>query len=189
MERSLTAQSRTHLRLSDLAKRKPTDFDITPDAALREQIAADLGILAIRKLRFAGQITPAGKRDWHLTGELGATIVQACVVSLDPVSTRIDESIERIYSADFVQTDAAEIEMPEDDRIEALPDSVDLIAVLTEALSLALPMFPRSDGAELGQIVHTEPGKAPMTDEDARPFAGLGALRAALDNKDDPDAS
>jgi hypothetical protein len=29
-------------------------------------------------------------------------------------------------------------------------------------------------------MVHAEPGQKPMTDEDARPFAGLGALRDAL---------
>jgi uncharacterized metal-binding protein YceD (DUF177 family) len=185
MERSLAAQSRTQLRIADLASRKPTDFDITPDAALRDTIAKELGILGLKKLRFAGQIVPAGKRDWTLTAQMGATVVQACVVSLEPVTTRIDETVERIYTDDVPVIDAAEVEMPEDDRVEALPETIDLIDVMREALSLALPLFPRVEGAELGQVMHTEPGKTPMTDDEAKPFAGLGALRDQLAKKDD----
>ncbi|MCX8227096.1 MAG: DUF177 domain-containing protein, partial [Sulfitobacter sp.] len=37
-------------------------------------------------------------------------------------------------------------------------------------------------GAELGQAVYAEPGVAPMTDEDARPFAGLAQLREKLED-------
>jgi hypothetical protein len=30
----------------------------------------------------------------------------------------------------------------------------------------------------------TEPGKTPLTDEDIKPFAGLSALKAAMENPD-----
>lgn len=185
----MAAQPRTTLRLSDLANRKPTTFEITPDAGSRAQIAADLGIVGIKKLRFAGQISPTGKRDWDLTADLGATVVQDCVVTLDPVTTRLDEQVHRIYAADFEISDAAEVEMPEDERVEPLPDAIDLMAVMSETLSLALPPFPRKDGASLDPVIHTEPGKEAMTDDDAKPFAGLGALRAALEKKDADDLS
>ena len=36
-------------------------------------------------------------------------------------------------------------------------------------------------GAELGEAVYTAPGQIPMSDEDARPFAGLAALRDKLE--------
>jgi uncharacterized metal-binding protein YceD (DUF177 family) len=48
--------------------------------------------------------------------------------------------------------------------------------VLTEALALALPLYPRADGAEDGSLAVTEPGKAAMTDDEARPFANLAEL-------------
>ena len=56
---------------------------------------------------------------------------------------------------------------------------------LTEALALALPLYPRAAGAALGQTVYTEKGVTPLTDEAARPFAGLGALRDSLKDTDD----
>ena len=49
-----------------------------------------------------------------------------------------------------------------------------------EALSLAIPLYPRAEDATLGEAVFTEPGKQAMTDEDAKPFAGLASLRESL---------
>jgi hypothetical protein len=57
--------------------------------------------------------------------------------------------------------------------------------VIIEALALSLPAYPRKDGVEATVVGVTEPGKAVMTDEDARPFAGLAALRAGPENKGD----
>ena len=51
------------------------------------------------------------------------------------------------------------------------------------ALALALPLYPRAEGADLAQAQFAGPGVTPMTDEDARPFAGLKDLRDKLDKK------
>lgn len=174
----------TQFRMADLANRKATDFDISPDAGTRQALATELDVLDIRKLRLHGQITPNGAKDWQLSAMLGATVVQTCVVTLAPVVTRIDETVTRTYLANYQEPDAAEAEMPEDDTVEPIPVTLDLAALMAEALSLALPQFPRADGAELGSAVYAAEGTKPMTDEDAKPFAGLGALKAALENKD-----
>lgn len=169
---------RRHLRLADLPNRQPTAFVIEPDADERAALAAELGLSALRKLRFAGEMRPRGKRDWDLDGRLGATVVQPCVVTLDPVTTRIEEEVARRFRADMPEPPAgAEIEMPEDDSLEPLPETVDLGRVMAEALALAIPPYPRAGDSALGAAVFTEPGQAPMSDAEARPFAGLAALR------------
>ena len=169
------------VRLDD-GGRAPETFDVTPDAEARAALAERLGILGLRKLRLSGQFVPEGKRDWRLDAELGATVVQACVVTQTPVTTRIDETVERRYLARMPDLpEGEEIEMP-DDTIEPLPATLDLGAVMAEALTLALPPWPRAEGAELGEHVHAEPGTRPMTDEDARPFAGLKALMRDRDD-------
>jgi uncharacterized metal-binding protein YceD (DUF177 family) len=129
--------------------RSAVPFELRPDAGDRQALAAALGIDAVRKLRFAGTLEPEGARDWRLEAELGATVVQPCVVTLAPVTTRIDTSVVRRYLADWQEPEAEEAEMPDDDTTEALPERLDLSAVMAEALALALPDYPRAPDAEM----------------------------------------
>lgn len=175
------------IRIADLPNGVVTTFDLAPDDAARTAIAHALDVPGIRKLKFSGQLEPFGEKDWRLTAELGTTVIQTCVVTLDPVTTRIDERVERIYLTNLPDIDDEEIEMPDDDTTEALPASLDVAAVMIEAVALSLPPYPRADHADIGEAVFTEPGKKPMRDEDARPFAGLAGLRDQLSKDTDSD--
>ncbi len=170
------------LRVADLNARTGHEVCLEPDAEARAALAARIGIPAIRKLRLDGRIEAEGSRDWRFAGRLGATVVQDCVVTLEPVTTRIEVDVVRRYQAGYVPPEEDEIEMPEDESLEPLGEVIDPGAILEEALVLALPLYPRKDGAEIGEAVFTEPGKRPMTDEQARPFAGLAALRDKLED-------
>ncbi|WP_170375703.1 YceD family protein [Ruegeria atlantica] len=172
--------NQTSLRVADLPQNAPTPFELRPDAKALEAIRDELGLLGLRKLSFVGDVRAQGKRDWALNGKLGATVIQPCVVTLEPVTTRIDIPVARIYVADWVDPEEPEFEIPEGDETEQLGAEIDPALVMVEALSLALPQYPRKDGAELGQADYTEPGKQAMTDEDVKPFAGLAGLRDAL---------
>lgn len=173
-------------RLADLRNRSATRFSLDPDADARAAVADVLGIPAIRKLRFAGTLTPEGRRDWRLDAELGATVVQDCVVTLDPVTTRIDETVLRHYVAEMDMPETDEIEMPEDDSIDPLPATLDVAEVMIEALALALPHFPRVPGVAPVDVTVTQPGATPLGADEVKPFAGLADLRRQLENKDDP---
>ncbi|MEM9581140.1 MAG: DUF177 domain-containing protein, partial [Pseudomonadota bacterium] len=107
------------------------------------------------------------------------------------VTTRIDAPVVRRFVTELPENapDATEpgedgLPMIEDDTLELLGKEIDLMAVLGEALALALPDYPRADDADLETAVFTEPGKAAMTDEDAKPFAGLAAFKDQLTSKD-----
>lgn len=164
----------TRLRLSGARRRDPIPFDLAPDPQTRVALATELGLSSLKKLRFHGTLEPQDRGDWRLEAALGATVVQPCDITLDPVTTRIDEPVRRRYVAALGQVEApTEQEMPEDVDEEPLPATLDLEAIMIEALSLAIPAFPRSEAAELGEAVYTEPGAEPLRDEDTRPFAGL----------------
>jgi uncharacterized metal-binding protein YceD (DUF177 family) len=94
--------------------------------------------------------------------------------------------VARRYLAEMPEPEGDEVEMPEDDTAEPLPATLDLFAVLSEALALALPQYPRAEDAELGEAVFAAPGVAPMTDEEAKPLAGLAALRDRLKGPEEP---
>lgn len=170
----------TTLRIADLTQNAPTAFDLRPSPDTLKALAKELGLNGLRKLRFVGQVNAQGRRDWELTGKLGATVVQPCVVTLEPVTTRIDVEVRRIYLADMPDIADEEVEMPEDDNVERLGSVIDTGVVMAEALTLALPLYPRKDGVEPEDTAFAEKGIKPMTDDDARPFAGLSELRDAL---------
>ncbi|MEX0307866.1 MAG: DUF177 domain-containing protein [Ruegeria sp.] len=172
--------NQTSLRVADLPQNAPTPFELRPASDALEAIKQELGLLGLRKLSFAGELRAQGKRDWALTGKLGATVIQPCVITLEPVTTRIDTSVSRVFLADWTDPDEPEFEIPEGDETEQLGAEIDPAQVMVEALSLALPQYPRKDGAELEQADYTEPGKQALTDEDVKPFAGLAGLRDAM---------
>ena len=119
-----------------------------------------------------------GRSDWQLEAQLEATVVQDCVATLEPVRTQLSEPVRRSFVAALSEPDAAEVEMPEDDSVEPLPASLDVGQVLIEALALALPLYPRADGAPEVEVAVAAPGVQPLTSDDLKPFAGLAALRS-----------
>ena len=169
------------LRVADLSQRTQTDVTVVPSIAEMSELQSALDVSDLRKVRFEGRLAPLGKSDWQLTAHLGATVVQPCVATLEPVTSRIETEVTRLFVRDYEMPDAPEAEMPEDETIEPLGTHIDLLHVLTEALSLALPLYPRAPSAEDPVAVSiTEPGQRAMTDDDAKPFAGLAALKAKL---------
>jgi len=178
-----------------LPRSRQVAFRIEPDAAARAALAAELELLALRKLRFEGQLRPLEGGGWELRAELGATVVQPCGITLAPVTTRIDEPVIRRYLPDWrdpaLEAGAdAEIEVPDDTDTEALGSVIDPATVMAEALALAVPAFPRAPDANLG----SEGAAAPASDSAAngarRPFAALAPLRdrmAGRNPDDDPD--
>ena len=183
---SKTPPSRAALRVADLSQNEATPFSLRPDASVLKAMAEALAVSGLRKVRFTGEVRGHAARDWLLSGTLGATVIQPCGVTLAPVTTRIDLPVRRMYLRDYEDIDAPEAEMPEDDEVEPLGQWIDPEAVLIEALSLALPLYPRAEGVALGETVLTEPGVAPLTRQAMKPFAGLAALKDQL--KDDGDS-
>ncbi len=175
-------------RSSSLSARKPTRFAFRPEAEARAAIAAALDLIDLPALSFVGEIRPIGRQDFVLEAQLTARAVQPCSVTLAPVPCRIDDAVRRRFDADFKAPEAEEAEMV-DDEVEPLPEVLDIAAIAAEALALALPLYPRAPGAELGEAVFAAPGTKPLAEADLKPFAGLADLAARLKKPDsDPSA-
>lgn len=182
----MTTLPKLQMRVADLPTSRTTRLSLIPEPEELAVIAQALDLIGLRKLRFKGEISADGKRDWKLQGKLGATVIQPCVATLAQVKTRLELEIFRRFVAELPEyTDEdEEVEMPENDSDEPLGIEIDVVAVLIEALSLALPLYPRADGAIIEETIFTEPGNEAMTDEDTKPFAGLAALRDQMGKKD-----
>ena len=170
------------LELKHLVQNRGVNFDLTLSEAEISEIIEQLDLLSLRKIKFSGVILPIGKGDWGLSGELGATVEQACSLTLVPVRSRIDTPVVRNFRKSPITLShlGPEHEIPEDDSEEQLEDVIDLARVFSEALSLALPDYPRAEGAELKTAEFAPPGVTPLTDEAARPFSVLAGLKDKL---------
>ncbi|MBC7739802.1 MAG: DUF177 domain-containing protein [Candidatus Saccharibacteria bacterium] len=163
-------------RVATIAGRSATHVKFAPDQAARALIAAELNLIDLPQLVFDGEIRPSGKRDLVLTCTLTALAIQPCSLTLQPVKTRLTEAVTRKFIADYKFSDDDDVEMPDDDTIEPLGEVIDAAAIAIEALSLALPLYPRAPGVELGAVQVAPPGAAPLHDADLKPFAGLAKL-------------
>jgi uncharacterized metal-binding protein YceD (DUF177 family) len=169
------------IRFSNINPGRPHKFDIRPSNELCSSVASDLNLLRLSKLRLDGTLSATGKNSWRLKGHIGATVEQACVLTLAPVQTRIDSDIERNFLPLKIEDETSdgpdgEAEMEQDETLEPLGTNVDLIKMLVEALSLELPAYPRVAGASFEKKAFAAPGIAPLSDDDVKPFANLSSL-------------
>ncbi len=179
MQNSAPAFSRI-VRFRRISKAVDYEFTENPTEDELRAIARALDVKSVRKMRFGGRLTPLANGGWMLEAKLGATATQSCVITLEPVRTRIDLDIRRQYLPDH-DDPMAEIDIPveDDDDIEPLEAELDLGLVAQEALALALPDYPKIDGATLEDSLTGAETGAPDV---ARPFAGLAALKDKLEN-------
>ena len=173
--------NQTVLNVCDIPSDREITFDIVFNAKQRAETRNVLSLLELKNYRFSGKLTPRGKNDWDMTGKLGATATQACVVTLETVQTRIDDLVNRTFYSHWEEPDEGSVsEMDENVESEPLLNTIDLGLIAREALALSLPDYPRKENVKLEEAVFTEPGVSPMTDKDAKPFAGLADLKKKL---------
>ncbi len=129
-------------------------------------IAERLDILSIESLSAELQLFRDLTGDVNLVGRIVADIIQACVVTLEPVSQHIDAPVYQRFSAR-----AEEEEGEDEDPVEPIvDDEIEVGDVIVQNLSLALDPYPRAPEAEFEEV-DDEAGKP------TGPFAALAALR------------
>ena len=151
---------------------------VEAEAQEREALARRFQASAVERLGFEGAAEPWGPGGWRVTGRARAALVQTCVVTLEPVETLVDEAVDRRF-APASRLAEAEALLPADarDELESLAAGIDAGEIAAEAVALALDPYPRKPGAAFDGRVQGPPGAEPLTDEAARPFAKLAALR------------
>jgi uncharacterized metal-binding protein YceD (DUF177 family) len=154
-------------------------LDLVADAAARDAIAKAAGLAAVPRLEAGFDLTRQGAEGLHVVGQVSASVVQNCVVTLEPIESEIDEPVDLVFLPDVEPASpAVDVQALEaDDPPEAIRNGmIDLGAVATEFLLLGLDPYPRKPGA-----VFEAP---PAGDSASRPFAALAALKKGDAPKD-----
>jgi uncharacterized metal-binding protein YceD (DUF177 family) len=163
-------------------------YDLAADQAAREAVARELGLDAVMSLVANFTVAPGLDGSIEVSGHFKADVVQACVITLQPVPAHLEETIARRFVAHAAapkpKDDAKakrktpgkepnkkkfksidEIEEvdgwidPNDEIFDPLVDGViDLGEVVTEQLSLALDPYPKAPGATFGSVIADEAG-------------------------------
>lgn len=144
-----------------------------------EALAERLDLMELRSLVARLEIEPlSGKGLISVKGRLTANVVQACVVTLGPVESIIEEGFSLTFAPEesVGEAEGSELEIawdqadPPDPIIGGL---IDLGEVVVEYLALALDPFPRAVGA----VFEPEPEPGEIADKKISPFAVLSQLR------------
>jgi uncharacterized metal-binding protein YceD (DUF177 family) len=152
------------------------ELSLLPDASERARIAAWLGALALPRLAATIRLARSDDDLYRYEAEFTAEVVQACVVTLEPVPS--------VHSGEVTRRDrvaakpsrrpqrAVEIDLTDDEEApEVLSSSLlDVAAPLLEELALMLDPYPRASG-----VAFEAPKDEPKAIES--PFAVLAKLK------------
>lgn len=155
---------------------RPQSITITADPGERRALAARFGLVSIDALA-AAFVVRREAGGILATGEVTAQVVQACVVTGDPLASSIAEAVTLRFVPEAEGAVADEVELADDalDTIEYQGNAIDLGEAAAETVALALDPFPRGPRAaealrEAGVIAEGEAG----------PFGALASLRDRL---------
>jgi uncharacterized metal-binding protein YceD (DUF177 family) len=121
------------------------DYEVEPNADERRAIAEWLGLDGLDRLLGAFTISRVqGGATVRLN--LSAAAKRTCVVSLEPMTENVSETIEIHFLKDFAEF--ADDEEGDERAREPWPDdALDLAALLVDHLALSLSPHPRKEGA------------------------------------------
>ena len=140
-----------------------------------ERLARELGLLALSNLDVTFDLKPRARDRWLFLGTLRAQVEQACVVSLEPVSSSIEETFEVEFRGadDLPPPQAREETLLDQADIEPMAgDKIPVGRIVYETLAAAIDPFPRRPDATLSPAA-----SAPKIAAD-NPFAALAKLKS-----------
>jgi uncharacterized metal-binding protein YceD (DUF177 family) len=163
--------------LSKLTHGAEKTFEIEATAQECEALAKRFNILAVQSLKAIIKLSLRAKGKLiKLRGAFQAEVIQSCVITLDPVYSKLEDNFSLSYS-ETVDNSAPEIDISieGEDYIEPLlSDSLDIGEAVSEHLALALDPFPRKKGA-----VFVYSDKTDQFDNEVKPnpFSVLKSLK------------
>ena len=146
-----------------------------------EQIAQALDLIALSRLVASYSIRPVGDEHYRLTGQIEASLQQACVVTLEPVPAEISETFDVTFWPESDMPPPASGEVVLDDEPEPEPivaGQIDVGRIVFECLAGAVNPFPRKTDAALDRV-----SAGPQGGTDGKPESPFAVL-AKIKEKD-----
>jgi len=161
-----------------------TAVDIVASDGERAALAKRFGFLGLPA--FSARVTVDRRVGGQVVveGRLRGKIVQACILTLDPVTQDLDETFRIVFKRDLAEERDPEsgeaLVSAQADSPEPLPGNLlDVGEIVAEQLSLVADPYPRRPGAKLEDVLPKprQGGRKGQPEHRRHPFAGLAALR------------
>jgi len=125
--------------------------------AERLALARRFQLAELRALAATVRVKPVrGGRVVRVDGHFVAEVVQTCVVTLEPIASRIGEDFVAYFAEpDLIAAPAREIDLDPEQEEEPEPiegGKIDIGEVASQHLALALDPYPRKPGASLAEV-------------------------------------
>src|SRR5712671_6753101 len=75
-------------------------LEFVADGAVRDAVAKAAGLAALPRLEAGFDLTRQGSDGLRAVGRVSATVVQNCVVTLEPIESEIDEAVDLVFLPD-----------------------------------------------------------------------------------------
>ena len=156
---------------------KGTELAIEADAEERAALARRFGIPAIHAFSAHFIANPWRHGGVELRGEIAAAVEQVSVISLEPFSSEVGESVVRYFQAETApghHPAVLGVQSLEDDEPDVISGgAIDLGEIAAESLALALDPYPRKPGEVFQSIREEDAGEQAKES----PFAVLSRLK------------
>ena len=151
-------------------------YSIEADEQDRRSLADTLGIPQIKTLAAEVELRPVGAQAISVRGILTAEVVQIDVVTLDPITQQVRETIDvtLMPAENAPRSKAAEllVDVEEADGPDLYHNGrIDLGVIAAEHLALGLDPYPRAPDTAFGGYVEDDPASTPS------PFAALAGFK------------
>ena len=145
-------------------------FSLAADAETRAAVARVAGLRELPRLEANFEVTRQGSGGLHVRGRISATVGQACVVTLEPLTNAVEEAVDLVFVprsgeplSEAGETGDEPAEPKWNDPEPLIDGTVDLGAIATEFLILGLDPYPRKPGAVFEAPPQSEPAESPFS--------------------------
>jgi uncharacterized metal-binding protein YceD (DUF177 family) len=185
MEDRSAAKSALHYPVS--VDRLPVKgLTVTLDADDREKaaLAAAHGLDKVNSFHAELYLAPWKKQGVRVRGTVRASITQACVVTLEPIDSVVEETVDAVYVPErsrLARVDRDDLgELVLDPEGPDMPetfsgDKLDTGEIAEEFFELGIDPYPRKEGVELPEDLGEKEGES---EAPRSPFADLAKLKS-----------
>lgn len=158
------------------------EVTVEADASQRDALAAAHDLQAVEQFVARLQVSAWKKGGVRVEGRVKASVVQQCVVTLEPVAGKVDEAVSatflpegsRLATPAFSAEGEILLDPEGDDSPELFSgDTIDVGQLAEEFFALGLDPYPRKQGATLDTDDESDKKRGPLHDK-------LAALRDKL---------